>query len=64
MANLSRREKESRAYALVLVSGGAGIAAVVFLVLAVVGVMSIGPAFLAALIAGVAAFAFRRTVGS
>jgi len=64
MANLSRRDKESRAYALVLVGGGAGIAALVFLVLAVVGVMSIGPAFLAALIAGGAAFAFRRTVGS
>jgi hypothetical protein len=64
MANLTRRQRESRAYSLALVSGGAGIAAVVFLVLAVVGIMGFGPTFLAALIAVGAAFAFRRTVGS
>lgn len=64
MSNLTRRQRESRAYSLAVVGGGAGIAAVVFLVLAVVGVMGIGPAFLAALVAGGAAFAFRRTVGS
>jgi hypothetical protein len=64
MANLTRRQRESRAYSLALVGGGAGIAAVVFLVLAVVGIMGIGPAFLAALIAAGAGFAFRRTVGS
>ena len=64
MANISRRKRESRAYSIALVGGGAGIAAVVLLVLAVVGVTSIGPAFLAALVAGGAAFAFRRTVGS
>lgn len=64
MANLTRREKQSRAYALTLVGGGAGAAAVVLLVLAIVGITSLGPAFLAALVAGGAAFAFRRTVGS
>ncbi len=64
MANLTRREKEKRAYSLAVVGGGAGIAAVVFLVLAVVGVMGIGPTFLAALVAAAAAFGFRRTVGS
>jgi uncharacterized membrane protein YjjP (DUF1212 family) len=63
MANLTRRDKEKRAYSLVLVGGGAGIAAVVFLVLAVVGVMGIGPAFLAAIVAAAAAYGFRRTVG-
>jgi hypothetical protein len=62
MSNLTRSQKEKRAYSLALVGGGAGIATVVFLVLAVVGVMGIGPAFLAALVAGAAAFGFRRTV--
>lgn len=64
MANLTRREKEKRAYSLVLVGGGAGAAAVVLLVLAVVGVLSIGPAFLAALVSAGALYAFRRTVAS
>lgn len=64
MANLTRRNKEKRAYSLALVGGGAGVAAVVFLVLAVVGVMSIGPTILAALVAAGAIFGFRRTVGS
>ena len=63
MGGLSRGQKEKRAYSLVLVGGGAGVAAAVFLVLAVVGVMGIGPAFLAAIIAAVAAFLFKRTVG-
>lgn len=64
MANLTRRQKESRAYTLAVVGGGAGVAAAVLLVLAVVGVVGIGPAFLAALVAGLAAFGFRRTVRS
>jgi hypothetical protein len=64
MANLTRREKEKRAYSLVLVSGGAGAAAVVLVVLAVVGIVGIGPAVLAALVAAGAAYGFRRTVGS
>lgn len=62
MGGLSRREKEKRAYSLVLVSGGAGVAAVVFLVLAVVGVIGLGWAFLAAIVAAVAGFLFKRTV--
>ncbi len=64
MANLTRREKEKRAYTLTVVGGGAGIAAVVFLVLAIVGIMGLGPAILAGLVAGGAAFGFSRTVGS
>lgn len=64
MANLTRREKEKRAYSLTLVGGGAGIATVVFLVLAVVGITGIGPAFLSAIVAAGAAYGFRRTVGS
>ena len=64
MANLTRRDREKRAYSLALVSGGAGIATVVFLVLAIVGVMGLGPTVLAAIVAAAAAFGFSRTVGS
>lgn len=64
MANLTRREKERRAYTLTLIGSGAGIATVVFLVLAIVGVMGLGPAVLAALVAAGAAFGFSRTVKS
>ena len=64
MANLTRSQKEKRAYTLKLVGAGAGIATVAFLVLAIVGVMGLGPAILAAIVSAVAIFAFRRTVGS
>ena len=64
MGRLSRRQREKRAYSLTLVSGGAAVAAVVFLVLWVVGVMSFGPVLLAAVIAAGAAFLLRGTVGS
>jgi len=64
MANLTRRQKEQRAYTLTLVGGGAGIATVVFVVLAIVGVMSLGPAVLAAIVAAGAAFGFSRSVRS
>ena len=64
MGRLTRRERERRAYSLTLLSGGAALAAVVFLVLAVVGVMGIGPALLAALIAAGAAFILRGTLRS
>jgi uncharacterized membrane protein YjjP (DUF1212 family) len=63
MGGLSRRDKEKRAYSLVLVGGGAGVAAVVFFVLAIVGVISLGWAFLAAIVATAATFFFKRTVG-
>jgi hypothetical protein len=63
MGGLSRRQREKRAYSLTLVSGGAALAAVVFLVLWVIGVMGFGPVLLAALIAAGAAFLLRSTVG-
>jgi hypothetical protein len=62
MGGLSRREKEKRAYALTLTTGGASLAAVVFLVLGVIGVTGLGPFFLALVIAVVAGFALRSTV--
>lgn len=64
MANLTRRQKEKRAYTLALVGGGAGVATAVFLVLAIIGVTGIGLAILTAIIAAAAAFGLRRTVGS
>ncbi len=42
MGGLSRRDKEQRAYSLVLLGGGAGVAAVVFLALGVLGVIGLG----------------------
>ena len=60
---LSRRERERRAYALVLVGGGAALAAVVGFVLAVVGAIGMGLPFLATLVAIACFFLFRRTVG-
>ncbi|NLT05116.1 MAG: hypothetical protein GXY03_02280 [Solirubrobacterales bacterium] len=64
MANITRRQKEKRAYTLTLVGGGAGIATVVFLVLAIVGVVGLGPAILAGFVTAGAVFGFRRTVSS
>jgi hypothetical protein len=64
MANITRSQKEKRAYSLALVGGGAGVLTVVFLVLAIVGITGLGPAILAALISAAAVFGFRRTVGS
>jgi hypothetical protein len=62
MGGLTRRQKEKRAYSLVVIGGGASLASVVFLVLAVVGVMGLGWAFLAAFVAGAAGYFFKRTM--
>jgi hypothetical protein len=58
----SRRSREQRAYRLVLVGGGAGIVAVVGLVLAVVGVISFGIPVLAAIVAVICFWLMRRTI--
>jgi len=63
MGGLSRRDKEKRAYSLVLVGGGASMAVVVFLVLGVFGVIGLGWTFLAVIVAAVAGYLFKRTVG-
>ena len=62
MSGLSRRDKEKRAYSLVLLGGGSGVAAVVFLALGVLGVIGLGWAFLAVIVAAAAGFFFKRTV--
>jgi hypothetical protein len=69
MADLSRRGdytprrvREQRAYRLAVAGGTAGVAAVVTFVLAIVGIGSFGIPVLAAIIAAVCFFLFRRTV--
>jgi hypothetical protein len=59
---MSRRERESRAYALVLVGGGAAVVAVVTFVLAVIGVLTLALPILAAIVAAICFWVFRRTV--
>jgi hypothetical protein len=69
MADLSRRPnrtprrtREQRAYRLAVAGGTASAAAVVTFVLAIVGIGSFGIPVLAAIIAAVCFFLFRRTV--
>jgi hypothetical protein len=58
----SRRAREERAYKLVLAGGAAAVVAVVTFVLAIVGVMGYGIPVLAALVAILCGWMFRRTV--
>jgi hypothetical protein len=59
----SRRQREDRAYKLVLAGGAAAVIAVVTFVLAVVGVMGgFGVPIIAALVAVLCGWMFRRTV--
>ena len=58
----SRRQREDRAYKLVLAGGTASVIAVVTFVLAVVGVMGFGVPIIAALVAVLCGWMFRRTV--
>jgi hypothetical protein len=57
-----RRAREDRAYKLVLAGGAAATVAVVTFVLAIVGVMGYGIPVLAALVAILCGWLFRRTV--
>ena len=57
-----RRTREDRAYRLVLAGGAAAAVAVVTFVLAIVGVMGFGIPVLAALVAVLCGWLFRRTV--
>jgi len=59
---LSRRQREDRAYRLVLASGGAAVVAVAGVVLAILGVVGWWLAVLAVIVAAVCGFLFRRTV--
>jgi putative flippase GtrA len=57
-----RRTREQRAYRLVVVGGISAAVAVVGFILAIAGVLSIGIALIAAIVAGVCAVMFRSTV--
>jgi hypothetical protein len=61
-SRLPRRTREERAYRLVVAGGAFGALAVVGFVLAVVGVISLGPPLIAAIVAAVCFLLFRRTV--
>lgn len=58
----SRRQREQRAYNLVLATGGLGVVFVVGAVLAIVGVIGWSIPILAAILAVIAGVLFRRTV--
>jgi type IV secretory pathway TrbD component len=60
---MSRRQREQRAYYLVLASGGLAVAAVVVLVLWIVGAASFGLFLILAILAAVAGYLLRRTLG-
>jgi hypothetical protein len=58
----SRREREQRAYRLVVAGGAAGAIAVVGLVLAVVGIIGYALPVVALVVAVICAFLFRRAL--
>jgi len=57
-----RRVREDRAYKLVMVGGAAAVVSVVTFVLAIVGIIGFGVPVLAALVAILCGWLFRRTV--
>ncbi len=61
---LSRRQREQRAYTLVLATGGLAVLTVVLVVLAVLGVTSLGPAVITALLGAGAGVMLKRTLSS
>jgi hypothetical protein len=61
-SRLPRSTRERRAYRLVVATGVFGAFAVVGFVLAIAGVIGLGTPFLAAVLAVVSAWLFRRTV--
>jgi len=65
MSNLpTRSQREKRAYQMTLAAGGTGLATVVVLVLAIVGVASFGLAVLLAVVTAVLGFALKRSLGA
>ena len=61
---MSRRQREKRAYQLVVVSGVTGLIGVVGLVLAIAGVVGAGLPIVLLIVAAVCYVLFRRTVGT
>lgn len=61
-SGLSRRQREQRAYYLVLATGGLAVLTVVLFVLAVVGLTGLGLAVLVAVLAVLCGLALRRVL--
>ncbi len=62
MSNLTRRDRESRAFALTMTSGGLGLASVVTFVLSIVGAASFGLFLLLLITTAASVFALRSTM--
>jgi hypothetical protein len=59
---LSRQARADRAYNLVLVTGGLGVATIALVVLAVLGVVGFGWAFITALLTAGSGFVLKKTL--
>lgn len=64
MSNLTRRQRESRAFALTMTTGGLGIASVVTFVLAIAGVAGFGLFVLLLIATGITLALLRSTMRS
>jgi hypothetical protein len=62
--DVSRRQREQRAYTLVLATGGLAVITVVLVILAVFTSMGLGPAVVTALLAGGSGVWLKRTLSS
>ncbi|HZB78028.1 MAG TPA: hypothetical protein VE526_17490 [Solirubrobacteraceae bacterium] len=60
---LSRRAREDRAYNLVLATGALGVATVALVVLAALGLVGFGWAFITALLTAGSGFMLKKTLG-
>jgi hypothetical protein len=67
MSNLERRTsravRERRAYRLLLLGSGSGVAGLVCIVLSIVGVGVLGPGIILLIVAALCAFGFMRATG-
>jgi lipopolysaccharide export LptBFGC system permease protein LptF len=59
---LSRKQREQRAYALVLAGGAGAVLTVVLFIVAAIGAVGFGLPFLAAVFTALCAWAFKRSV--
>ena len=63
MSNLTRSQREARAYRLTLATGAGALATTVLLVLSIVGAVGFGLVVLVALLTAVCGWLLRRSVG-
>ena len=63
MSNLTRSQREARAYRLTLATGGGAVATVVLLVLSILGAVGFGLVVLVALLTAVCGWLLKRSVG-